>query len=213
MENIHTWHNKVLGEKVVKALKENYFDAVYFENQEDATEYIVKNINKDDSIGLGGSVTIQSMGIKDKAIQKGAKILDHGDPRLTSEEKLKVKRCQLTSDLFLCSSNAITTNGELVNVDGAGNRVAAMTFGPKKVIVVAGINKITTNERTAFERIENLAAPKNTKRLSMDTPCAKLGSCMNCRSEDRICRIYSVIKRKPMGADITVVLIGKEMGY
>ncbi|CAG7840225.1 hypothetical protein CLOHAE12215_01649 [Clostridium haemolyticum] len=213
MENVHTWHNKTLGEKVVKALKENYFDAIYFKTRQKAAEYILKNINNGDSVGFGGSVTIQSLGIKDKAIQKGAKILDHGDPKLNSEEKSQVKRAQLTSDLFLCSSNAITMQGELVNVDGAGNRVAAMTFGPKKVIIVAGVNKITRDEKTALERIEILAAPKNTKRLSQNTPCVKTGVCMNCKSEDRICRIYSVMKRKPMGADITVVIIGEEMGY
>ncbi|KGM95595.1 lactate utilization protein C [Clostridium novyi A str. 4552] len=213
MENINKWHNEIIGEKVVKALKENYFDAVYFEKKEDAAKYILDNIKTGDSVGFGGSVTVQELDIKNKIKKMDTKILDHGDSSLTPEEKLNVKRAQLTSDLFLCSSNAITMNGELVNIDGAGNRVAAMTFGPKKVIVVAGINKIVTDEKSAFERIEVLAAPKNTKRLSKSTPCTKTGVCMNCKNEDRICRIYSVIKRKPMGANMTVVIIGEEMGY
>ncbi|KEH97871.1 lactate utilization protein [Clostridium massiliodielmoense] len=213
MENINKWHNEIIGEKVVKALKENYFDAIYFEKKEDAAKYILDNVKIGANVGFGGSVTVQELDIKDKIKKMDTKILDHGDSSLTPEEKLNVKRAQLTSDLFLCSSNAITMNGELVNIDGAGNRVAAMTFGPKKVIVVAGINKIVTDEKSAFERIEVLAAPKNTKRLSKSTPCTKTGVCMNCKNEDRICRIYSVIKRKPMGANMTVVIIGEEMGY
>lgn len=213
MENINKWHNEIIGEKVVKALKENYFDAIYFEKKEDAAKYILDNVKDGDSVGFGGSVTIQQLGVKYKIKEMNTTILDHGDPSLTAEEKLNVKRAQLTSDLFLCSSNAITMNGELVNIDGAGNRVAAMTFGPKKVIVVAGINKIATDESSAFERIQVLAAPKNTKRLSKSTPCTKTGVCMNCKNEDRICRIYSVIKRMPMGADMTVIIVGEDMGY
>lgn len=214
MDNINKWHNEIIGEKVVKALKENYFDAIYFKKKEDAVKYILDNIKDGDSIGFGGSITIQQLEIKDKIKKMNVTLLDHhGDSNLTAEEKLNIKRAQLTSDLFLCSSNAITMNGELVNIDGAGNRVAAMTFGPKKVIIVAGINKIATDEKSAFERIQVLAAPKNSKRLSMNTPCTKTGVCMNCKSKDRICRIYSVMKRKPMGADITVIIVGADMGY
>lgn len=213
MKNIHDWHNKTLGNKVVQKLKENYFNAVYFDTGEEVLEYILDNVNKGDKVGFGGSYTVQTLGVKEKIQEKGGKILDHGVPGLSPEEKIEIRRSQMISDLFLCSSNAVTLDGELVNVDGAGNRVAAMTFGPKKVIVVVGVNKICYDEKAAFDRIKMIAAPKNSKRLGLSTPCAETGVCMNCKSTSRICRVYSVMKRKPMAADITVVIVGEELGF
>lgn len=212
MKEIENWHNEAVGKKVVDALKKNLFDAVYFPTAEEAVEYILNYVNKGDKVGFGGSMTVKSMNIQDKVKEKGAIVLDHGDPNLSPEEKLEVMRAQLTCDLFLCSSNAITLNGELVNVDGVGNRVAALSFGPKKVIIVAGTNKICKDEDAAFERIKMIAAPKNTKRLNLSNPCIKTGFCVDCNSETRICRIYTVIKKKPMLSDITVVIVGEELG-
>lgn len=213
MKEIHNWHNETIGLKTVEVLKKNGFSALYFQSGEEASEFIMKNVKSGDKVGFGGSMTVKKLGIQEKVRSMGGIVLDHGDPILSPEEKMETMRGELLSDVFLCSSNAVTLEGELVNIDGVGNRVAAMSFGPKKVIVVAGINKICKNEATAFERLEQIAAPKNCVRLNMPNPCTKTGVCMDCKADTRACRIYSVIKRKPMRTDITVVIIGEDFGF
>lgn len=210
---VHARHNEVIGRRTAEALKKNLFEALYFNTKEEAAEFIMNNVKEGDKVGFGGSMTVKAMGIQDKVKNKGAEVLDHGMPGLAPEEKMKVMRGELTSDLFLCSSNAVTLDGELVNIDGVGNRVAAMSFGPKKVIVTVGINKISSNLHAAYERLKTITCPKNSIRLNMPNPCVKTGVCMDCKSEKRICRLYSVMKRKPMLTDITVVIIGESLGY
>jgi hypothetical protein len=206
-------HDKVIGEQVVESLKGNFFDAIYFETSGEAATHIMDYIKEGDKIGFGGSMTISGMGIQKKSLDKKAIVLDHNNPELSKDEKLAVKRQQLTCDLFLCSSNAITLGGELVNIDCVGNRVGAMTFGPQKVIIAVGVNKICLDTEDAYIRIETKAAPLNLKKLNWDNPCIKTGVCMDCHNNTRGCRIYSVIKRKPMQSDITVLVIGEELGY
>ena len=213
MDNVKLWHNETVGLRVIEALKKNGFKAAYLKSSKEARDYVGKEIEPGMEVAFGGSMTIKSLGIQELAKEKNAIILDHGDSNLSSEERLKVMRKELTSDLFLSSSNAVTINGELVNIDGAGNRVAAITFGPKKVILVVGINKITENLDSAFQRLKLTACPQNNKRLNKDNPCTKVGYCVECNSDSRICRIYSVIKRKPSASDITVVIVGENLGY
>ena len=213
MDEFGKWHNEILGNKVVKALEKNGFHAIYFETKEQAENFIMYHVKSGDDVGFGGSQTIKALDLKKRIREIGGNILDHGDFGLNKEQKLQVMRAELVSDLFLCSSNAITLNGELVNIDGAGNRVAAMTFGPRKVIVVAGVNKIVEDIEEGFRRIRNNASPKNNKRLSLKNPCTINGNCIDCKSETRICRAYSVLKRKPMQSDISVVIIGEELGF
>jgi hypothetical protein len=164
MKEIHNWHNETIGLKVVEALKKNGFSALYCKSGEEVSELIMKNIQKDDRVGFGGSMTIKNLGIQEKVKSMGGIVLDHNDPTLSLEEKMVTMRGELICDVFLCSSNAVTLEGELVNIDGVGNRVAAMSFGPKKVIIVVGANKICKNEASAFERIEQIVAPMNCKR-------------------------------------------------
>ncbi len=211
--DINKMHNEILGNKVVEALKENYFDAIYFEDSLQAKQYILDNLKQGMKVAFGGSMTIKSMGIKEEAAKKKCVILDHGEASLTPQEKLQVMRQELISDVFLCSSNAITLQGELVNIDGAGNRVAAMTFGPEKVIIVAGINKIVMDEDEAFKRIKRIACPKNNIRLEKPNPCTKAGVCVDCKSQSRICRVYSVIKRRPSRSNMTIIVVGENLGY
>ena len=213
MKEIHNWHNETIGLKVVEALKKNMFSAIYCKSGDEASEFIMNNVQKGDRVGFGGSMTIKKLGIQEKVKSLGGQVLDHGDPTLSPEEKMETMRAELLCDVFLCSSNAVTLEGELVNIDGVGNRVAAMSFGPKKVIVVVGVNKICKNEASAFERLEQIAAPMNCKRLNMPNPCTKTGVCSDCKTDTRACRIYSVIKRKPMRTDITVVVIGEDFGF
>jgi len=119
----------------------------------------------------------------------------------------------MTCDLFLCSVNAIARTGELVSIDGVGNRINAMNFGPKKVIIVAGINKIAEDLPHALERVRNVAAPQNARRLGLALPCAKTGRCEDCNSPQRICRSILIMERRPLLTDITIVLVHEELGY
>jgi len=209
---VKQWHNDIIGQKVVEALKKNYFDAVYFSGKDEAKEYILQYIESGMLIGFGGSMTlVEDMQLPEKISNKGGKIIEISYE--TPEIMFEGMRKQLISDVFLCSSNAVTLDGCLVNIDGVGNRVAAMTFGPRKVLVVVGVNKVCSDIESAWKRLENTASPMNTKRLNLDTPCTKTGYCVDCRSEGRACRIYSVIKRKPRLTDITVVVVGENLGY
>ena len=211
--SIKDWHNDTIGQKVVEALKKNKFDAVYFPDKEGGAKYILNFIKEGATVGIGGSVTINELNILDKMQEMGAVVLNHNVAGITAEEKLEIRRKQMVSDVFLCSSNAITLDGQLVNMDGAGNRVAAMTFGPKKVLIVAGVNKITKDVHSAIERIQLTASPLNNKRLDYKNPCATTGVCSDCKGDTRICNILTVMKRKPMATDVTVVLIGEVLGY
>lgn len=213
METIKQWHQEVVGHRVVEALQKNEFDAQYFETLDEAADFIMKHVSPEMKVGFGGSMTIKGMGIQDKVQAVGGKVLDHGTPGLTRAEVVAVAREELLSDLYLCSSNAVTLDGKLVNIDGMGNRVSALSFGPKKVIVVISVNKVCKDEQAAFERLEGIASPMNNKRLNIPNPCTKTGICMNCQGPTRICRVYSVIRRRPAATDMTVIITGESAGY
>ena len=206
------WRRETLAKRAVEALKANWFDALYVPDREAAAKYVLGYCAPGKVVAHGGSATLtRDMAILDKIRATGATLLEnaYGAP----EEMFEARRKQLMSDVFLCSVNAVTLDGYLVSVDGTGNRTGAMTFGPRKVIVVAGANKICPDLTTAWQRLEKVAGPLNLKRLYMPTPCTKTGFCMDCRTDQRGCRIYTVVKRKPMLTDITVVMVGEELGY
>jgi hypothetical protein len=143
----------------------------------------------------------------------GKEILNHGAPDLTPEERLAIARRQLTCDLFLTGSNAVTLSGALVNIDGNGNRGAAMFFGPREVIVVVGRNKLVDGSvQDAVERIKQYASPANARRLDLATPCATTGFCSDCNSPQRICRVTTIIEKRPRNTDIRVLVVNEEMG-
>ncbi len=206
-------HYKKLGEKVVKRLQKNGFTSKYFDNREQVVSYLTEIIKPNVSVGLGGSQTVAQLQVQKILEQKQCTIYNHGKPNLSKSEKLEVMRNEITADVFICSSNAITLQGELINIDGNGNRVAALSFGPKKVIVIAGINKICADEATAWERIKTIAAPQNFIRLGKSTPCVTDGVCADCNSPERGCNIYSIIKRKSPVMDIEVLIVGEHLGF
>lgn len=211
--DVHQWQSDTLGKRVVEALKKNHFDAVYFPNKEEAAEYVLKFIAPGSTVGAGGSMTVVDMKLLEKAKELGAEVFNHSIPGLYPEERLEIRRKQLLCDVFLCSTNALTMDGFLVNVDGTGNRVAAMTFGPKKVVVVAGVNKICRDIPAALERLRLVASPLNNKRLNLPNPCTQQGFCADCQGKTRICNIYSIMKKRPSATDITVVVVGEDLGY
>ncbi|HEY9053922.1 MAG TPA: lactate utilization protein [Rectinemataceae bacterium] len=213
MTEVETWSRLAKAEKAKNALVKNGFDAVVVKTAEEAAALLMAHVHEGTTMGFGGSMTIKSLGIQEKAAQAGAKILDHNRPGITPEEKMDTLRAQLSCDLFVCSVNALTMKGELLNIDGNGNRVAAMTFGPKKNVVVVGANKIVADEAEGWRRLETWASPMNNKRLSKENPCVKTGVCMNCDSPTRICRVYQVLRRKPMLSDFTVIIVAQDLGY
>jgi hypothetical protein len=128
------------------------------------------------------------------------------------EERLRLIQKSFSADIFLSSTNAITEDGKLFNVDATGNRVGAMFIGPKKTIIVAGVNKIVKDVEAAEKRLKEWVAPQNIKRLNRKTPCAETGVCADCSSPDRICNIYVVLAKKPSRTDIVVILVGERLG-
>jgi hypothetical protein len=199
--------------RTLKALKKNEFLAHFFPKAEEAKQFVLDSIQPGLRVGLGGSSTLREMNLVEGLKQKGALLLDHWDESLTFEETLQVRKDQLVCDVLLSSVNALTEKGELVSRDGIGNRISAMTFGPAKVFLLAGTQKIVPDLHAAFGRIKEVAAPMRAKSLNMDLPCTKGKGCVDCHDPNRICRATLILHRRPMLTDITVVLIGEALGY
>ena len=213
MDSIKQWWVEERVKRAIEKLEAHEFRAVYVKSRAEAIEEIWKYATPKQKVGVGGSVTIRELGILEQLEAKGKTLYDHWKPELSKEEVIEIRKLQMTSDLFLGSVNAITINGELVNIDGIGNRVNASIFGPTKVILVAGYNKIVEDVQEAIKRIKNVAAPLNARRLHIDVPCAKLGRCVDCNSPNRICRVVVIHERKPMLTDMLIILVGEELGY
>jgi len=212
-ESVSIWHKQTVLEELSAKLIKRGFTPVILNTADTIKEFISKTIPVNATVGLGGSVTLREAGIDVLLKSRGNIVFDHWDSSKSFEETLDTRRKQLTSDYFLTSINAVTTDGELVNIDGAGNRVAAMIFGPKHVIAIVGYNKIASNMDEAIWRTKNIASAKNCKRLGLSTPCAKTGFCMDCKPPVSICRITTIIDYKPMLTDFTIILTPLELGY
>jgi hypothetical protein len=213
VSEMNAWHGQTLGNKTVEALHRNRFDAVFFETRDETAEAVMKMISPGMEVAFGGSQTAKQLNLQQLIIAKGATILDHNVAGLSDEQKLEVMRRQQLCDVFICSSNAISIQGELFNIDGNGNRVAAMAFGPRRVIVIAGVNKLVADEEAAWQRIRTIAAPINFKRLNRPNPCTKQGVCMNCNLPTRGCNIYVVTRRKPPMMDFSVYIVNDSLGF
>ena len=212
-ENIKHWLHQERAERAVKALKKNGFDAKYMENKEQAKEEILRLIPQGARVGVGGSITIREIGVLEELSKRGHTIYDHWKSGLSQEEILNIRRAHLTCDVFLTSANALSLEGELVSKEGIGNRVCAMTFGPKKVIIAVGVNKIVKDLEAALHRIKEVAAPQALKDTGLAVPCVETGICTDCDSPMRGCRITLILERKPLLTDITVLVIGESLGF
>jgi L-lactate utilization protein LutB len=213
METAYELRNSKLGPRVVNALKKRYFDAWYFDDPVEASGMVVSLVPKEHMVSWGGSMTVVGLGIQERLEKEGYNLIDRDKAPLESEERMELMRKALLCDTFLCSSNAISEDGQLVNIDNYGNRVAAMIFGPKQVIVVAGINKVVKTVEDALVRARTIAAPVNIQRFpSIATPCNKTGSCADCVTQDTVCNYFVTIRLcKPAGR-IKVILVGKKLG-
>ncbi len=207
------WHRHRLMEQAAAALEKNGFKTMLFDDRQGALDWLCAEAEGAERVGIGGSMTLAEMGLVDRLDAAGKTVLFHSRPELAPEERRQVMQEQLGCDMFFSSTNALTVGGHLVNIDATGNRVCSMAFGPRKVIVVAGANKITQNIESALKRVKEVACPPNARRLGFDTPCAKTGLCNDCNSPQRICRITTIIERRPRATDLQVCLINEDLGY
>jgi len=213
VHEMSVWHGRTLGLKTVEALRKNRFDADFFETREEAAQVISQMITSEMKVAFGGSQTARQLNLQQIVTDAGATILDHNAKGLSDEEKMEIMRLQQICDVFICSSNAVSLQGELFNIDGHGNRVAAMAFGPRRVIVVIGVNKLVADEEAAWQRIRTIAAPINFKRLNRPNPCAKHGICMNCNLPTRGCNIYVATRRRPPMMEFSVFIVNESLGF
>lgn len=196
--------NKELVSKAIEALQKNNFTVSIFDDEKKLVVAVMENLKNAKSISRGGSMTVEKLGLIDSIKEAGLPFRDY----LTKEDRL----ASITAEYYLTGTNAITSDGKLVNIDGAGNRIAAMGFGPSKVLIISGVNKIVKDVEAGLQRIREVAGPLNAKRLNKKTPCATALICSDCDSPERICRKISIIP-KPEKDRIHIYLLNKEIGF
>ena len=200
------------AKSIIQKLNLRKMDGYYCENTEEAKKKILELLGEPGkAVGYGGSMTIDDMGIKEDINASGHDLILREQYK-TPEELKECKARLINADSFLMSTNAITLDGELINIDGRGNRVSYLIYGPEQVIVVTGMNKVVTNVEEGIHRVQNMASPPNTVRLNKDTPCAKTGRCGNCLTNSICCQIV-VTRVSMIQGRIKVILIGEELGY
>lgn len=214
MDSNIKWVNEEKIKRTIKSLKNNNINGYLVSSHEELIKKIDEIVKEKSTVTCGGSMTLFETGVIDYLKSSNRyTFFNRYKEGITQDEVREIYLKAFSSDAYFSSTNAITENGEIYNVDGNGNRVAAMLFGPDKVIIVAGVNKIVPTLDDAIERNKKIAAPANAKRLNMNTPCAKVGYCMNCSSEDRICNEYTVIKRQRNSDRMYVIFINENLGY
>jgi hypothetical protein len=214
MEELHyrKWLNEQNGHRAVVNLKKNGFQAHFTTSAEEAVDLAVKLVEPFGTIGFGGSATTRRLGLPGILEKQGKTIYDHWNPPAGATD-LDIRLKQGRSDCFICSANAISETGEIINMDGVGNRTNAMTFGCPNVLIVSGINKVTRDLESGLRRIKEVAAPMRARSMNMDTPCAKTGLCTDCSSPQRICRITAILHQKPMMTNVMVIIFNEEAGF
>jgi hypothetical protein len=198
--------------KIESAFKKRNINLLHVKSREEAKALIMKIIPIGSTVGFSGSRTLEQVGILDELRKGGYVFLDRAKAKTSEEIKELMHKC-LNADFYLAGANAITMDGKIVSKDGRGNRVSAMIYGPNKVIVVVGKNKVTENVEAALKRIETIAAPLNAKRLKLETPCTEIGHCIDCSHTQRICRATAIIEGQYDPERITVILADEELGY
>ena len=201
---------------VKEQLESNNFEAVVVQSAGEAAQFVMEKLlpeSKAQSVSFGGSMTLSSSGLLDSlAAVENLTVLSPNAPGISIEEKMEIRRQGLLVDLYLTGTNAITEDGLLVNLDMIGNRVGALTFGPKKVVVFVGRNKIVPDLERAMDRIKDYAAPANAIRLECKTPCAKTSECADCNSPGRICNTWTITEKSFPKGRVTVVIINDDLG-
>jgi hypothetical protein len=203
--------------EALKNLKANNFDAKYAENAKAASQIVLNTIPIDATVGVGDSATIRQIGILEELEERGNRILNPFTRELTTNPKMlevrnEISRRVFTCDVFITGTNAVTTDGKLVNIDAVGNRVAAMIYGPRKVIIVVSRNKLVENVEEALYRVKNTIAPYHARTKKFPTPCAETGRCHDCSSPRRICNTTTIMEKRPWRTDLTLILVDEDLG-
>ncbi len=204
--------NALLGKTVVSNLEKRHFEAYYCTTAQEALQKAIELIPEGSSIGWGGSMTIRDMGLTKAVHEKNYTVYDRDLAKSPEETTEILKKC-LTADYFITSTNALSEDGILVNIDGTGNRLAAICFGPKNVIFICGINKIEQNLDAAISRARFTAAPINAGRFDIKTPCKTSGKCHNCTSPDCICSEVLITRTSRPANRVKVIIVGEDLGY
>lgn len=213
MDKSVSWFIEKKVDRTLEGLAKHNITGSYVEDETRLLQKLQELIPQNSTVGVGDSMTLFETGVIEFLRSGEYNFLDKYRAGITSEEKKEIYRKNFFADVFMCSTNAVTEKGELYNIDGNGSRVAAMLYGPERVIIVAGINKIVANLEEAEKRVRNYSAPIDAKRLNKDTPCTKLGYCTDCNSNDRICNDFVVIRRQFNRDRIKVVIVGRALGY
>lgn len=207
-------YREKLAQHLIKKLTKRRLEASYAPSAAQAREEVLAMIPAGAIVSRCGSMSLVEMGLWEAlAAKPGVEIIDPYRPGLPPEEAAGLRTRGLTADYMITSTNALTLDGKLVNLDGMGNRVAAMCFGPKKVILIVGLNKVAPDLETAMARVKHHAAPINAIRLGRATPCVETGLCADCNSPERICNMWSIIEGHLVANRIHVKLVGEDLGY
>lgn len=198
------------GPEICKALKRRNFEAYYVSTKKEALSLAHSLIPADDVVSFGGAMSADEIGLLAR-VRETHKVIDR-DKAKSREESVEMMRRALLCDTFIMGCNAISADGTLVNIDGNGNRVAALAFGPKRVLIIAGMNKVCPDLATARSRARNIAAPTNSQRFDIKTPCKTDGLCHDCTSPDCICNMIIETRRSRVAGRIKIVLVGEKLG-
>ncbi len=199
--------------KSIANLQRNHMAGFYVESSKELLSLLSTLLIDGEKVGCGDSVTLEETGVIKYLRNSNLTFYDKYKPDLTSDDKRAIYLNNFSADTFITGTNAITTDGQLFNIDGNGSRVAPMIYGPKQVIVVVGINKLVDTVEDAIHRVRQIAAPLDAKRLNKNTPCVKLGKCIDCKHEERICNDFVLISRQFIKDRIKVIFINGNYGY
>lgn len=200
------------GQVLVKNLQNRHFEAYYCTDKAAALEKALELIPKGASIGWGGALSAQQIGLLD-AVRAGEYRAIDRDTAATPQERVKLQKECLLADVFITGANALSIDGQMVNIDGMGNRVSAIVYGPESVIVIAGMNKVADTLEAAVIRARTVAAPMNKQRFSAMTPCEVTGSCADCKCEDSICNQILITRNCRPAGRIKFIIVGEELGF
>ncbi|MBR6800924.1 MAG: lactate utilization protein [Eubacteriaceae bacterium] len=202
----------MITEKLKEKLLSMGYTVKVFDTKKDATEYLTYTL-KGESVGFGGSMTLTEMGLYEKLCDQGCEVFWHWKPQ-DGRTQNETRALAGNAKVYISSANALSENGEIINIDGTGNRLSECLYGHEKVFFVIGQNKIAEDYDSALYRARNVASPKNAQRMNRKTPCAKDGNkCYDCNSPERICRALSVLWTKPMGCEYEIILVKEDLGY
>ena len=206
--------NETVAREIIQNLEKRRMSGSYAPSAAQAAEEIIAMIPEGATVYRGGSMTTVTLGLWEKlSAMPGVRVLDPYKAGLSPEDAFKLRLEGMGADFMISSSNAITLDGKLVNLDATGNRIAAMSFGPKKVLLVVGMNKVAPDLESAMARVKHYSAPVNTIRLGLANPCKEKGLCFDCKTAQRICNMWSIIEGHMIQDRIHVKLIGENLGY